>query len=161
MKRTVRSAQSEVTTFALKELKVRGTGRDKIVTLVNEIKALKLEDYPHAFCFLLRSIFELSAKAYCKDHAKSGGPTAQKPDGTDKQLVQVLRDITTHLTANGKDKAKVKELHGAMAELGKSNGVLSVTSLNQLVHNPSFSISPSDISLMFWNVFPLLSEMNS
>lgn len=146
---------------AFKELKVRGTGRDKIVTLVNEIKSLKLEDYPHAFCFLLRSIFELSAKAYCTDHAKSGGLTSQKSDGTDKQLVQMLRDITTHLTRNGKDKAKVKELHGAMAELGKSNGILSVTSLNQLVHNPSFSILPSDISLMFWNVFPLLKEMNS
>jgi hypothetical protein len=146
---------------ALRELKVLGGGRDKIVTLLNEIKALKLEEYPHAFCFLLRSLFELSAKAYCKDHGKSGGPSAQKPDGSDKQLVQVLRDITKHMTANGADKAKMKELHGAMAELGKSNGILSVTSLNQLVHSPSFSILPSDISLMFWNIFPLLKEMNS
>jgi hypothetical protein len=146
---------------ALKELKILGGERDKIVTLLNELKGLKLEDYPHAFCFLLRSIFELSAKAYCKDHAKSGGPSAQKSDGSDKQLVDVLRDITKHLTTSGADKAKLKELHGAITELGKSNGILSVTSLNQLIHNPSFSILPSDISLMFWNVFPLLREMNN
>ncbi|MCU1267192.1 MAG: hypothetical protein JWM21_3510 [Acidobacteria bacterium] len=145
---------------ALKEFKVRGKGREKIVTLVNEIKSLRHEEYPHAFCFLLRSIFELSAKAYCSDHKKSGGPSAQKSDGSDKKLVDVLRDITKHRTHNGADKAKVKLLHGAMTELGKPNGILSVTSFNQLIHSPSFSISPSDISLLFWNVFPLLEEMN-
>jgi hypothetical protein len=145
---------------ALREFKIKGKGREKIVTLLNEIKSLKHEDFPHAFCFLLRSIFELSAKAYCVDHKKSRGPTAQKPDGSDKRLVDVLRDITKHLTRNGADKAKVKLLHGAMAELGKPNGILSVMSFNQLIHNPSFSITPPDISLLFWNVFPLLEEMN-
>jgi hypothetical protein len=145
----------------LREFKVRGKGRDKIVTLVDEIKRLKHEDHPHAFCFLLRSIFELSAKAYCADHKRSGGPTQKKKDGSDKALVEVLRDITKHLTANGAIKDKVKLLHGPMTEIAKRDGILSVTSLNQLVHNPSFSISPPDISFLFWNVFPLLEEMNS
>lgn len=145
----------------LRDVKVRGTGRDKIVTLVDEIKGLKLEDYPHAFCFVLRSIFELSAKAYCADHKKLGGPSQKKKNGSDKNLADVLRDITEHLTVKGADKDKVKLLHGAMTELGKKEGILSVTSLNQLVHNPSFSIAPSDISLLFSNVFPLLQEMNT
>lgn len=145
---------------ALRTFKVRGKGRDKIVTLLNEIKSLKHEDHPHAFCFLLRSIFELSAKAYCADHKKAGGPDARKKDGTDKALADLLRDITSHITSNGADKIKVKALHGAMAELGRKDGIISVTSLNQLVHNPSFSVSPSDISLLFWNIFPLLEAMN-
>jgi hypothetical protein len=145
----------------LRGLEVKGHGRDKIVTLVNEMKGLWHENYPHAFCFLLRSVFELSAKAYCDDHKKNGGPNPKKADGKDKTLAELLRAITNHLTKNGKDKAQVKLLHGAMAELGKANGILSVTSLNQLVHNPSFSIAPSDISLLFCNVFPLLQEMNS
>lgn len=145
----------------LREFKVRGSGRDKIVTLADEIKRLRHEDHPHAFCFLLRSIFELSAKAYCADHKRSGGPTLKKKDGTDRALVDVLRDITSHLTANGTNKEKVKLLHGPMTEMAKRDGILSVTSLNQLVHNSSFSISPPDISLLFWNVFPLLQEMNS
>lgn len=140
---------------------VRGKNRDKIVTLLDEMKRLKHEDHPHAFCFLLRSVFELSAKAYCADHRKKNGPRLQKSDGSDRPLADVLRDITKHLTNNGADKAMVKVLHGAMAELGKANGILSVTSLNQLVHNPAFSIAPPDISILFSNVFPLLREMNT
>lgn len=139
---------------------VRGNGREKIATLKNELIVLKIKDTPHAFCFLLRSVFELSAKSYCKDHKKTGGPSAQKTDGSDKHLVDVLREITNYITKNQTDKTKIKLLHGAMAELGKKNGILSVTSLNQLVHNPTFSISPPDICILFNNVFPLIEEMN-
>jgi hypothetical protein len=52
-------------------------------------------------------------------------------------------------------------LHGAMAELGRSEGFLSVTSMNQLVHHPRFSVAPSDIAVLFGNIFPLLEAMNS
>ena len=145
----------------LKGFKIRGSGRDKIKTLLDEIKGLKHEDHPHAFCFLLRSLFELSAKAYCTDHRNAGGPKLQKKDGKDKTLAEVLMEITAHMTASGKDIQKVKTLHGAKTELTKKDGILSVTSLNQLIHNPSFSVSPSDISLLFGNIFPLLKEMNS
>ena len=144
----------------LRQFKVRGEGREKIATLIDEIKKLRLEVHPHAFCFLLRSIFELSAKAYCKDHKKSGGPSPKKSNGEDKSLANLLRDITKHLTNNNKDKDKLKKIHGAMTELGKSNGILSVTSMNQLIHNPSFSIAPPDICILFGNLFPLLEEMN-
>ena len=145
----------------LKGFKVLGSGRDKIKTLLDEINALKHEDHPHAFCFLLRSLFELSAKAYCADHKNTGGPKIQNNDGKDKMLAEVLREITAHMTASGKNIQKVKTLHGATTELTKKDGILSVTSLNQLIHNPSFSVSPSDISLLFGNIFPLLKEMNS
>ncbi len=144
----------------LSSFKVKGTGRDKIATLLNEIRTLKLETHPHAFCFLLRSLFELSAKAYCADHKKSGGPDSKKKDGLEKSLADLLRDIVNHLTNNGADKAKVKVLHGPMTELAKKDGLLSVTSMNQLVHHPSFSVSPPDICILFGNVFPLLEEMN-
>ena len=122
----------------LASFKVKGTGRDKIATLLNEIRTLKLETHPHAFCFLLRSLFELSAKAYCVDHKSSGGPAQKKKDGSDKSLADLLRDIVSYLTDNSADKAKVKSLHGPMTELAKKDGLLSVTSMNQLVHHPSF-----------------------
>jgi hypothetical protein len=144
----------------LVSFKVRGTGRDKIATLLNEMRKLKLETHPHAFCFLLRSIFELSAKAYCVDHKKSGGPDPKKKDGSDKSLEDLLREIVNHSTSNGADRAKVRALHGPMTELAKKDGLLSVTSMNQLVHHPSFSVSPPDICVLFGNVFPLLDEMN-
>jgi len=105
-------------------------------------------------------MFELSAKCYCDDNKATGGPSAQKADGSDRNLVDVLRDITQHITKNGTDKALVKELHGAMAELAKSEGFLSVTSMNQLVHNKKFTVDETHISTLFNNIFPLLEAMN-
>ena len=49
---------------ALKNLKINGQNRDKVVTLRNEALSLDLVKNPIAFCFILRSMFEISAKAY-------------------------------------------------------------------------------------------------
>ena len=144
----------------LKAFKPRGKNREKLVTLLDEIKRLKLDKHPHSFCFLLRSMFEISAKAYCADHRSSGEPSYLKNDGTNKNLAVILKEIENHITKNNTDKEKVKELHGAITELAKPAGLLSVTSMNQLVHNPSFSIQANDISILFGNIFPLLEEMN-
>lgn len=143
---------------ALKSLKILGQNRAKLVTLRNEAMKLKLKDNPIAFCFLLRSMFEIGGKAYCDDHAASGGPTAKK-NGQDKSLLNLLRDITTHLTQGSTDQAMLKRLHGALTQLAKPDGILSVTSMNQLVHNPSFTITESEICSLFGNVFPLLEEI--
>jgi hypothetical protein len=104
-------------------------------------------------------MFEVSAKAYCIDH-KADGLTVIGKDGRDKPLVDVLRDITKHLTNDKKDKEALKRLHGAMTEIGRHDGILSVTSMNQLVHNPKFSLRVGDIVVLFGNIFPLLEEMN-
>jgi len=144
----------------LKAFKPRGKNREKLVTLLDEIKRLKLDKHPHSFCFLLRSMFEISAKAYFADHKSSGGPSCLKKDGTNKSLAVILKEIQKHITINNTDKEKVKELHGAITELSKPEGLLSVTSMNQLIHNPSFSIQANDISILFGNIFPLLEEMN-
>lgn len=144
----------------LKSFQPKGNGREKLVTLLNELRKLRIKDHPHSFCFLLRSMFEISAKLYCADCKSIGGPSAKKKDGSEKALADLLRDITTFITKNNTDKDKVKLLHGAITEIAKKDGVLSVTSMNQLVHNPSFSISPNDICILFGNIFPLLGEMN-
>lgn len=144
----------------LRAFQPRGDGREKLVTLLDEITKLKIGIHPHAFCFLLRSMFELSAKAYCADYKSSSTLSPKKEDGKDKTLASLLRGITRHMTDNNKDKEKVRLLHGAIAEIAKPEGLLSVTSLNQLVHNQSFSILPSDICILFGSIFPLLEEMN-
>ena len=105
-------------------------------------------------------MFEISAKAYCADHGSSGGPSYLKKNGTNKSLAVILKEIQNHITKNNTDKEKMKELHGAITELAKPEGLLSVTSMNQLVHNTSFSIQANDISILFGNIFPLLEEMN-
>lgn len=137
-----------------------GHNREKVVALKKEMLTLKIDKAPMAFCFLLRSTFEISAKAYCDDHKKTGGPTSKDAAGNDKKLVEILRSVVAHLTNNKSDKEMTKLLHGAMTELGKSEGLLSVTSLNQLVHNPKFSVLPGDVAGLFGNVYPLLEAMN-
>jgi hypothetical protein len=145
---------------ALRRFTPRGFNREKLATLLNEAKSLDIVKTPNAFCFLLRSMFEISAKAYCTDHAPSGLATV-KADGSDRKLKDILSDIADHLTRGNKDKAMVKELTGAKTELGRADSILSVTSLNQLVHNPSYTITGDHISTVFMNVFPLLRAMSS
>jgi uncharacterized protein (DUF924 family) len=151
-------------TQTLKKFKILGNGREKVVSLRNEALWLDLEKNPIAFCFLLRSMFEISAKAYCNDQVgKSNAPKAVKADGNDRQLVEVLRDIYTFmitLPSGKQDQAIKRQLHGAITDLASSESILSVTSMNQLVHNPRFAIRASDISVMFGNIFPLLEAMN-
>lgn len=140
----------------LKKFAPRGANRQKVVTLRDELKKLKIADNPIAFCFILRSMFEISGKAYSADH----GLSMTKSGGKDKTLVEVLRGITTHLTNNNSNTQMVKVLHGAMTELGKPDGLLSVTSMNNLVHSPVFTISPTDLCTVFSNIYPLLEAMN-
>jgi hypothetical protein len=146
---------------ALRDLAIKQGRREKVALLRNELVKLDLRKTPHAFCFVLRSVFEISAKAYCDDHKSTGGPSAQKSPGQDKALVDVLREIVTHLTKNKTDKDMLKRLTGAMAELGKNDGFLSVTSMNQLVHHKSFNVNESHICGLFFNVFPLIEQMNA
>lgn len=145
----------------LRHFKILGQNRDKVESLRKEAVRLDLAKTPFAFCFVLRSMFEISAKAYCVDHAATGGPSATKANGDDRKLVEVLKDVAQHLINTSSDKGIQKRLHGAVTELAKPEGILSVTSLNQLIHHPTFSASPSDISTVFNNVFPLLLAMNS
>jgi len=132
-----------------------GSNRQKLVALRDELKRLKIKDNPHAFCFVLRSMFEISAKIYCEENSI---PTEGQRGS--KTLSQLLSAVTTHLTENSTNQGMVKTLHGANTELSKREGLLSVTSMNQLVHSTTFSIAPHDICTLFNNVYPLLEAMN-
>ena len=153
---------------ALRKFEPAGPSRDKIVTLKIEASKLSLEDHPHSFCFILRTLFELSAKAYCADHKGSGGPKYRDISGADRPLIDVLDEIYKHMVAakaaasatRKPDKGWVRDLHGAMTELKRSNSLFSITSLNQLVHSTTFTMTESHICSVFTNVFPMLEEMN-
>jgi hypothetical protein len=143
----------------LGKIKIVGPNRDKVVTLRDEARRLKLEKNPLAFCFILRSMFEISAKAYCKDHEKTGGPKLVK-DGRDQSLVNLLRDIADHIKKTQPTKEVEKQLHGAMTQLGEGHRLLSVTSMNQLVHNPDFTTDMNSICTVFHSIAPFLQLMN-
>lgn len=143
----------------LRKFNTKGN-RQKVVALKAEMCELNIQKTPMAFCFLLRSAFEISAKAYANDNGISIEKTNKKGDVQNKTLAELLREIVSHLTNNGKNKGMEKELHGALTEITKSEGILSVTSMNQLVHGTTFSIPASDICTIFGNIFPLLDAMN-
>lgn len=138
----------------LKKLSPTGN-RPKVVTLKKELLAIKIADNPIAFCFLLRSILEISAKLYCEEN---GIPTAKK--NKEKTLQELINSAYNHLTDNGNNTGMVRALHGAQVEITNANRVLSVTSLNQLVHGPTFSLSEKDVCTTFSNVYPLLEAIN-
>lgn len=84
-----------------------------------------------------------------------------KPSGEDRKLADVLKEITKHLTKNSTDKVMLRALHGAMTQLGNPVGLLSVTSMNQLIHHQKFIVDGRSVSTVFANIFPLLEAMNS
>jgi len=143
-------------TKTLKAFFPSGLNRGKVVTLRDEAVALNLPKNPIAFCFLLRSLFEISVKMYFKDNTIA----LVKTGGKDKTLKEMLEEAKKHIIAKGVTAQMSKDLHGASVELGKTNGILSVTSLNQLVHHPTFVVTDKDISSLFSNIFPLLKALN-
>ncbi len=92
---------------ALREFSPLGLNRGKVAALKKEMQTLKLENAPMAFCFLLRSSFQISAKVYRDDHKRSGGPSFKDKFGKDRTLVEVLWDVVNHLTNNKADKDAV------------------------------------------------------
>ena len=146
----------------LKKFAPEGANRAKIVTINEELKTLPCDRYPIAFCFLLRSMFEISAKIYCKDNKISlyrpGGKTGKQ---VEKKLGELLTEITNHIiTLCGNKREVESKLHGALTELKKKAGILSVTSMNKLIHDGTFYIVSSEIPAIFNQIFPLLEAMN-
>lgn len=140
---------------ALKKFIPRGNDREKLATLLKEIKKIDLAETPHAFCFLLRSMFEVSAKSFC---AERGIRTRE--NNRDRSLLDLLKSVVKHITDNHSDMDKERRLYGAIQELNNPTGILSVVSMNQLIHNSQVIAKPSSIAVVFHHVFPLLEEMN-
>ena len=119
----------------LRDFMPKGKNREKVATLLEEARLLSIKKNPLAFCFVLRSMFEISAKAYCEDHkGTTNAPKLTKSGGKPKTLLEVLRGITNHITGDKRDVEKTKILHGALTVLAQPENILSVTSMNQLVH---------------------------
>lgn len=146
-------------TIKLKAMKIEGAEREKVASLREEFIKLKIGSHPLAASFLMRSMFEISAKAYCNDNVKSGGPQFKEKDGKDKPLVKILKEVHQHI--KNVHPEKERDLHGALTVFTQHESILSVHSMNQLVHNPNYSVKPSDLSILFHNIFPLLREMNA
>ena len=140
----------------LSEFQPKGKHRAKVASLRDEMQKLSLKSTPIAFCLVLRSLFEISAKAYCKDH----NIKTTNNNGNDLKLVDLLKKCVIHLTDDQKNRQVTRDLHGALTELATNENLISITSMNQLTHNPVFLILPDQIAVRFNNVYPLLEKLN-
>ncbi len=140
----------------LEQFTPRGVYRHKVALLLNELKTLNVNTHPQAFCIVLRCMFEVSAKAYCIEH----GLNFCKENGYERPLVDILQQVLEHLEKNRSYYTHTKLLHGSYTELRRKDGILSIPSMNQVVHNLYFSVAVADICIYFNNIFPLLEAMN-
>lgn len=147
----------------LKQFTPHGSNREKLTALVDELKLLKIEKHPHSFCFLLRSLIEISAKIYADEHRADGCPSYEDPKrpGTDKILKKFLGEIYNYITTkDDAGKRKEKTLIGLKTEMNNDNS-LFVDSLNQLIHNTDYSMPTQSICVLFNNLFPFIQELNT
>ncbi len=140
----------------LRKFQPKGKYRHKVVLLIEELRTINIAVQSQAFCMLLRSVMELSAKAYSLEHEIQ----IVKENGREKPLVDLLRDVVAHIEVHNAYYARLKLLHGIFVELKRKDGILSLPSMNQVVHNLHFSIAVGDICRYFNNIFPLLKAMN-
>lgn len=144
---------------ALRSLVINGADKAKVLDLRDEAVLLDIAKTPFAFCFVLRSMFEISGNAYCKSHKI---PMKDVNKNRELTLAEKLKAAQKDLVSKAAEPTKMKQhLHGSEIELNTPNRWLSVTSLNQLVHHQTFSVAPGDICSSFHNVFPLLQGLNS
>lgn len=152
-------------------LGIHGFGREKLQSLRIEATKINLKHGGHAFCFLLRSMFEISARAYCMDHKAAGlsfkytadvvskkGKTVHRK-GEVKALKVVVGEVVAHIVVNDPEKKGV--LNKALSVMSKTDSPLSIDSLNHLIHSNDYSVNINDICVHFNNVYPLLEAMNA
>jgi len=159
---TAASRASNSVASILRNFHPRVTGSEKLVTLSGELKTLNLNKCPHAFCYLLRSMFEISAKLYIERNRKRSQLRTHDEDGKELSLKDKLNQVIKHMVKfNPRDDDMLKKrLYSAQSVINDKFSILSVRSLNELVHNTHFITSADHIRSVLHNVMPLLEEMN-
>jgi hypothetical protein len=141
-----------------KNLRVVGDHREKVAILAKEAARINVDKAPHAVAFVVRSMFELSAKAYCKEHhGQKGVPSYGEKEG---KLDTALLAIIAHIR-NLEDNQSL--LYGAERELihdDQHPHFLSMKSMHQLIHNPHFIIDGGRFRQSFKNLKYLMEALN-
>lgn len=142
----------------VKNFSARGADHQKIQTLIDEIKRLKIADHPHAFVMLLRSIIDISVHSYCN----ANGIQTQIPAGTrmkDIELNNLCVTVANHMETQ--DGTLVRKLHGVKNLFSTAASPLSITSMNQTVHG-QYVVNPAHVApdLQSWAPFLIALHCN-
>lgn len=143
---------------SLKALSITHPARAKISQLREEIAALDGESCVLVFCAAMRSLLEMSVRAYAQLH----GIPAQDAGGTDKKFRVLLDDVVKHYNALATtDKTSATQLKSAQGEFTDPKKPLSWQWLSDMNHNHVAYAGPADILTQFHKVLPILQKLNA
>jgi len=126
---------------------VLSVSNPKVAEIVKELRALSMQDSPHAISVLFRVFLELSVDHYLD---KEGLPsTTQTPAGAkDKKLREKVKTVIDHLEKAGVPK---KNLDGISKGIDDKNSPLYVDTLHNYVHNRFYSPQERELKVSWDN----------
>lgn len=119
----------------------------KINEIAKELRALILNDFPHAISVLFRVFLEQSTDHYLSD---VGIPLQVSTGGgmKDKKLRAKIQDAIDHMVSNGIAK---KDLDGVSKGISDANNPLYVDTLHNYIHNRFYSPTERDLKVAWDN----------
>jgi hypothetical protein len=127
----------------------------KIAEIFKELRALSLDDYPHAISVLFRVFLETSVDDYLTRIGKS--LTVTTPGGIkDRSLQDKVQEAVKEIIAAGTPK---KHLDGITKAISETNNPLNIQTLNNYVHNRFFSPKERDLRVAWDNSQPFCEKL--
>jgi hypothetical protein len=106
---------------------------NKVAAIYNELKKLKIEDFPNAASVLLRVFLELSVDCYMDAHSKPLRFKNKQNKLIDKTLKQKVKEVVDHLVdVKGCDR---RDFSGVMRALSVEHSPLYIDLLHAYLHN--------------------------
>lgn len=150
-----RSVKRELNRFA-----PTGKASSKVVDLLFEMKKLQIGKTPICFGLLLRSMFDVSVTAYFTKHRLPTFRVTPKGDRKEKSLGELLVEASKHLQAATTDRGIIGDLRTAQAEINAPHGLLTIPTMNGLVHSGTAIVTEAQAVAGFHKIFPLLVHLN-
>ncbi len=131
----------------------------RINRIFHELQALKIEKFVNSSAVLLRVLIELSVHEYAVANKiailktpkqKSGRPPSRPKEFTLREKIKAVVEV---LEKSGADKAKLK---GVKVLANSKDQLLSVDSLNAMVHNQHYNPTASDLKATWDTLQPFM-----
>lgn len=127
--------------------------KDKLKSIVKELKLLNRDDTPNAFALLLRTLIDIAFTEYCERHDLAMPNT----------LIEKIKKVHEHIVANCGNKNEVKEmgrsLQGALTSLIDSSSSVCTANLNVISHRGNVVAHVNAIRTGLYNALPLLKAI--
>lgn len=138
----------------LKSLNVSSfENKDKLKSIVKELKLLNRDDTPNAFALLLRTLIDIAFTEYCERNNMVMPNT----------LIEKIKNVYEHVVAKSGNKNEVREkrrtLQGALTALIDNSSSVCTANLNVISHRGNVVAHVNAIRIGLYNALPLLKAI--